>query len=586
MRLPDPLRSCAVLIGTSSYESAELEDLPAVARNLTALHDVLTDPALGGLQPARCVVLADATDVHKVWTTLRRLADEATDTLLVYFAGHGLLEPHRYELCLALAGSHPADLPAGALPFEWIRRLFLDCRATYGVLVLDCCFSGRATGHLSGPEEVILGQIDIQGTYTLAAAGANQPALAPPGEEYTAFTGELLTLVHAGVPDGPELLTYADIYRHLLRTLTARGLPQPHQTNRGTAADLALTRNPTHPANTTRPRTRRTPRSDGAGRSIAVSATAITVIPAQEVHALAFSPEADSLAIAAGTKMVRVFDTATWRERFALRQQRLGLAHMFAVAFSPNGVSLTAGGYEWVGFLGSTSRAIVQHWNARTGQRFGRIICGDSDAETVHAIAYHPDSRRLATSSRTSTAKIWQYGQDTAIFTLAHGDAVQGVAFSPDGRWLATSSADKTARLWDIRNGQQHLTFSHEYHVRGVAFSPNGRLLATASTPAYLWNVETGARLRTLEPATTGAPLCHDVAFSPDGRLLAGAFIDRTVRIWDTHSGDELLNLTHQQEARVVRFSPDGQWLATGAHAWKGEGSSRAGAVHVWRLHL
>jgi len=45
---PDPRRSYAVLIGTSTFASAGLADLPAVAGNLTGLAGVLTDPALAG----------------------------------------------------------------------------------------------------------------------------------------------------------------------------------------------------------------------------------------------------------------------------------------------------------------------------------------------------------------------------------------------------------------------------------------------------------------------------------------------------------------------------------------------------------
>ena len=55
------------------------------------------------------------------------------------------------------------------------------------------------------------------GTYLLTATAANAVALAPPGERYTAFTGALLGLLNTGIPDGPELLTFAQIYPRLLR---------------------------------------------------------------------------------------------------------------------------------------------------------------------------------------------------------------------------------------------------------------------------------------------------------------------------------------------------------------------------------
>jgi len=60
--------------------------------------------------------------------------------------------------------------------------------------------------------ETIQGQVGIEGTYTLTATAANAVALAPLGDRYTAFTGALLGLLTKGIPDGPELLTFDQIY--------------------------------------------------------------------------------------------------------------------------------------------------------------------------------------------------------------------------------------------------------------------------------------------------------------------------------------------------------------------------------------
>jgi hypothetical protein len=57
------------------------------------------------------------------------------------------------------------------------------------------------------------------------------------------FTGELLALLRGGVSDGPELLTFGEIYRRLLHTATAKGLPLPGQRGTGTVDLLALSRN-------------------------------------------------------------------------------------------------------------------------------------------------------------------------------------------------------------------------------------------------------------------------------------------------------------------------------------------------------
>jgi len=245
MRLPDPQRSYAVLIGASTYHFSELRDLPAVRRNLDVLAEMFTDQTIGWLPLERCIVLPDPTDVRLVYRTLRRYAGLAEDTLLVYFAGHGRTGQHN-ELYLSMTDTDPDELRVSALPFDLIRDVFGDSPAANRVLILDCCFSGRAIQDMSGPDEAILGQIGIEGTYTLTSSPANAVALAPAGADYTAFTGELITLLRTGIPDGPELLTFATIYRHLLHTMTILGLPLPKQRGTGTVDQLALARNPAH----------------------------------------------------------------------------------------------------------------------------------------------------------------------------------------------------------------------------------------------------------------------------------------------------------------------------------------------------
>ena len=69
-----------------------------------------------------------------------------------------------------------------------------------------------------------------------------------------------------------------------------------------------------------------------------------------------------------------------------------------------------------------------------------------------------------------------------------------------------------------------------------------------------------------------------DISVSPDGRWLATASWDQTIKIWETCSGEPLLQLTgHNDKVLSVDFSHQGRYLASG-------GAAQDNSVIVWDL--
>ncbi len=78
-----------------------------------------------------------------------------------------------------------------------------------------------------------------------------------------------------------------------------------------------------------------------------------------------------------------------------------------------------------------------------------------------------------------------------------------------------------------------------------------------------VWDFATGADA---EPRRLRGHMSsvRSVGWSPDGTRLLTAGDDRTVRIWDTDTWDELLCLRdHASQVVCVSFSPDGLRIAT-----------------------
>lgn len=243
--VPDGERSQVVLLGAARYaESHLLPDIPAVAKNISDLASTLTDADFGIVPISNCTEVLDETSLPSLGRHLRTAAEQAKDLLLVYYAGHGLKSGPRHDLYLAMYDTDPHEPDFGSLKYETLRRIVLESPARTKVIILDCCFSGRAFGdELAGPAEALLGQLEIEGCCLITSAQADNVALVLPGEEHTAFTGRLLEALNEGIGIDSEFVTFDDLYKDVRRRLDRLSLPVPLSRGSRTVGGLVIARN-------------------------------------------------------------------------------------------------------------------------------------------------------------------------------------------------------------------------------------------------------------------------------------------------------------------------------------------------------
>lgn len=237
--LPDPAQSRAVLIGLAEY--SHLPEIPAVANNIAALRTFLTSPEGWRLPSEHCVAVTEPRTPSDVIDPLRRASIEARDTLLVYYAGHGVLDEH-LQFYLSLRDSR-VDEPWTCVEYDWVRKFLAQSTARRRIAILDSCFSGKVHGAMSAASDAVRVQTAARGTVVVTSARDDRAALAPPGETYTAFTGELLSVLHTGIPGGPAEITVDQAYEWVRGELASKGRPRPDRTGSDTAGAVVLARN-------------------------------------------------------------------------------------------------------------------------------------------------------------------------------------------------------------------------------------------------------------------------------------------------------------------------------------------------------
>jgi tetratricopeptide (TPR) repeat protein len=244
----DPQNTRVVLVGSSKFlrDPTNLPRLPAVARNVEGLKRVLADPQVVGIPSGNIIVLLNKPAPYDVVPKVANEARKAVDAFIFYYSGHGIVGKRTRELYLATENTTYKNAEFGtAIPFEDIRRAISESTARKRILILDCCYSGRAIACAMGPEASMQqASLDLEGTYSIASAPANKVAISPEGEKYTAFTGELLRVLDDGLDNGKEELTISDIYDHIRNEFRRRsGLPEPQQSMYQDASGFVMANN-------------------------------------------------------------------------------------------------------------------------------------------------------------------------------------------------------------------------------------------------------------------------------------------------------------------------------------------------------
>lgn len=186
----------------------------------------------------------------------------------------------------------------------------------------------------------------------------------------------------------------------------------------------------------------------------------------------------------------------------------------------------------------------------------------------VVAVAFSPDGKLLASGSYGQVT-LWDLatGEVVKVLTNVLG-AVNDLRFSPDGTLLAVAGGQPSARgdlrLFQVKDWKLlHTMRGHDDVIFTSAFRPDGKAIATASfdKTVRVWDTATGQLL-----AHHGghSDFVHGVAFSPDGQHLVSCSRDRTVKLIEAASGKSVFTFSGmEQDVMAVAYSPDGKHIVS-----------------------
>src|SRR2546425_555088 len=204
-------------------------------------------------------------------------------------------------------------------------------------------------------------------------------------------------------------------------------------------------------------------------------------------------------------------------------------------------------------------------------------------SNTVEAVAWSPDGKRIASGSDDNTVQVWDAttGGKMLIYR-GHSSPVWVVAWSPDGRRIASGSDDRTVQVWDAFTGAKLFTYrGHADDVHAVAWSPDGKRIASGSADGtgQVWDAADGGHVYTYSGHSLSV---NAVAWSPDGKRIASGSYDQTVQVWDAANGGHVYTYrVHSDAVNAVARSPDGKRIDSGGVDNKMTVWSRAVANYI-----
>jgi WD repeat-containing protein 61 len=161
-----------------------------------------------------------------------------------------------------------------------------------------------------------------------------------------------------------------------------------------------------------------------------------------------------------------------------LRSVSISASFVMSVAYSPDGLTVAAGGHDGRVTLVDVASGKV------------RATLADH-AGPVRSLSFSADGATLLSGSDDSHVNIYDVAAHRApalITSLSgHSSWVLAVAARPDGGAFATCGADHTVKVWDMADRQCVHTFEeHHDQVWALAYSPDGRRLVSGGEDAAL----------------------------------------------------------------------------------------------------
>ncbi|KAG8697652.1 hypothetical protein FRC09_007728 [Ceratobasidium sp. 395] len=276
-------------------------------------------------------------------------------------------------------------------------------------------------------------------------------------------------------------------------------------------------------------------------------------------YSIAVSPDGTRIASGSGDSTVSIWDIRTGVVVVGPCEGHSSV--VWSVAFSPDGRRVASGSGDFT----------VRIWDAHTGTMTAGPFEGHD--HVICSVAFSYDGARVISGSRDGTICIWDSWTGTLLGgpLEAHSSRIAFVTFSPDDSRVVSGSFDRIVYVWDTGSWS---TVSHSVQniasrMASILLSPDCTRIALApieNFDIHVRDLTDGSETFTSLKGHTRCVNC--IAFSQDGAHLVSGSEDKTVRVWDAHTGALLAGPFegHISSVCSVAFLPGSDFVVSASH--------------------
>ncbi|CAD6197658.1 unnamed protein product [Caenorhabditis auriculariae] len=226
------------------------------------------------------------------------------------------------------------------------------------------------------------------------------------------------------------------------------------------------------------------------------------LLPAEShvIHAMAFSANGETLAVASGECIIRLLDRAgkQWAETVRGDQYLVDLNNTKGHTAAVNCLEFNP--IDKNEFISCSDDGTLRLWTLKDYKELTKCINkhykviktkgANGKRVSPQVCAYSPDAKWIAAGCEDGSIQVWKYGSLYVnvqyLVRKAHSGPVTSLAFSPDSKKILSRGLDDTLKMWSMSNNKTPLlekgNLCNGFKSTDCGFSPRAELVFTGTS--------------------------------------------------------------------------------------------------------